>query len=44
MIAFILAGARGHRLYPLTKERAKSALPFGEKFRIIDFALSNLGN
>lgn len=44
MIAFILAGGRGHRLYPLTKERAKPALPFGGKFRIIDFALSNLVN
>jgi glucose-1-phosphate adenylyltransferase len=44
MIAFILAGGRGSRLYPLTKERAKPALPFGGKFRIIDFALSNLVN
>jgi glucose-1-phosphate adenylyltransferase len=44
MIAFILAGGRGNRLYPLTKERAKPALPFGGKFRIIDFALSNLVN
>ncbi len=38
MIAFILAGGRGYRLYPLAKERAKPVLPFGEKFRIIDFA------
>jgi glucose-1-phosphate adenylyltransferase len=44
MIAFILAGGRGHRLHPLTNERAKPALPFGGKFRIIDFALSNLVN
>jgi glucose-1-phosphate adenylyltransferase len=44
MIAFILSGGRGNRLYPLTKERAKPALPFGGKFRIIDFALSNLVN
>jgi glucose-1-phosphate adenylyltransferase len=44
VIAFILAGSRGHRLYPLTNERAKPALPFGGKFRIIDFAQSNLVN
>ena len=44
MIAIILAGGRGNRLYPLTKERAKPALPFGGKYRIIDFALSNLVN
>ena len=44
MIAIILAGGRGTRLYPLTKERAKPALPFGGKYRIIDFALSNLVN
>lgn len=44
IIAFILAGGRGSRLYPLTKERAKPALPFGGKYRIIDFALSNLVN
>ena len=44
MIAFFLAGGRGNRLYPLTKEHAKPALPFGGKFRIIDFALSNLVN
>ena len=44
LIAIILAGGRGTRLYPLTKERAKPALPFGGKYRIIDFALSNLVN
>jgi glucose-1-phosphate adenylyltransferase len=41
---FVLAGGRGGRLYPLTKERAKPAVPFGGKYRIIDFVLSNLIN
>lgn len=40
----ILAGGRGDRLFPLTKERAKPAVPFGGKYRIIDFVLSNLTN
>jgi glucose-1-phosphate adenylyltransferase len=43
-VAFILAGGRGSRLYPLTKERAKPALPFGGRYRIVDFVLSNLVN
>lgn len=44
VLAFVLAGGRGTRLYPLTKERAKPAVPFGGKYRIIDFVLSNLIN
>jgi glucose-1-phosphate adenylyltransferase len=42
--AFILAGGRGSRLGSLTRERAKPAVPFGGKFRIIDFTLSNCVN
>jgi glucose-1-phosphate adenylyltransferase len=44
VVAFVLAGGRGNRLYPLTQERAKPAVPFGGKYRIIDFVLSNLIN
>ena len=40
----ILAGGEGKRLYPLTRERAKPAVPFGGKYRIIDFALNNFAN
>lgn len=43
-MAFILAGGRGSRLRQLTDWRAKPAVPFGGKFRIIDFALSNCVN
>jgi glucose-1-phosphate adenylyltransferase len=44
VLAFVLAGGRGSRLYPLTKERAKPAVPFGGQYRIVDFVLSNLIN
>jgi len=44
VLAFVLAGGKGTRLYPLTKERAKPAVPFGGQYRIIDFVLSNLVN
>ena len=44
VLAFVLAGGRGTRLYPLTKERAKPAVPFGGRYRVIDFVLSNLIN
>ena len=44
VLAFVLAGGKGTRLYPLTKERAKPAVPFGGRYRIIDFVLSNLVN
>ena len=43
-VAIVLAGGRGSRLGPLTDGRAKPAVPFGGKFRIIDFALSNCIN
>lgn len=43
-LAIVLAGGRGARLGPLTEGRAKPAVPFGGKFRIIDFALSNCLN
>lgn len=44
VLAVIMAGGRGERLYPLTKDRAKPAVPFGGKYRIIDFVLSNFIN
>lgn len=44
VLAFILAGGKGERLYPLTEERSKPAVPFGGKYRIIDFTLSNFLN
>ena len=44
VVVMVLAGGVGERLYPLTKERAKPAVPFGGKYRIIDFVLSNLIN
>ncbi|CAG9001718.1 MAG: Glucose-1-phosphate adenylyltransferase [Candidatus Celerinatantimonas neptuna] len=40
-IAVILAGGVGSRLHPLTQDRAKPAVPFGGKYRIIDFTLAN---
>jgi len=43
-LAFILAGGKGTRLSPLTKERAKPAVSFGGKYRIVDFVLSNFIN
>jgi glucose-1-phosphate adenylyltransferase len=44
VLAVILAGGRGERLYPLTRDRAKPAVPFGGIYRIIDFTLSNCIN
>ena len=44
VLAMVLAGGRGERLYPLTKDRAKPAVAFGGIYRIIDFTLSNCIN
>ncbi|MFN0089534.1 MAG: glucose-1-phosphate adenylyltransferase [Acidimicrobiales bacterium] len=44
VLSMVLAGGEGRRLDPLTKDRAKPAVPFGGHYRIIDFALSNLAN
>ena len=44
VVAMILAGGEGKRLAPLTRDRAKPAVPFGGRYRIIDFVLSNFVN
>ena len=44
VLAVVLAGGKGERLHPLTIHRAKPAVPFGGKYRIIDFTLSNCIN
>ena len=44
VLAIVLAGGRGSRLEPLTRDRAKPAVPFGGIYRIIDFTLSNCIN
>ena len=44
VFAMIMAGGEGTRLYPLTRDRAKPSVPFGGKYRIIDFVLSNMVN
>jgi len=43
-LVMLLAGGQGERLYPLTKSRAKPAVPFGGLYRFIDFTLSNCLN
>ena len=43
-VAMLLAGGQGSRLYALTQQVAKPAVPFGGKYRIIDFPLSNCTN
>jgi len=43
-LTMVLAGGQGERLFPLTKDRTKPSVPFGGKYRIIDFALSNCLN
>lgn len=44
VLAFVLAGGEGTRLYPLTDLRCKPAIPFGGRYRLVDFVLSNLVN
>jgi glucose-1-phosphate adenylyltransferase len=44
IVTMVLAGGKGERLFPLTQHRAKPAVPFGGKYRIIDFTLSNCLN
>ncbi len=44
ILAMVMAGGEGRRLYPLTAERSKPAVPFGGRYRIIDFVLSSLVN
>lgn len=44
VLVMVLAGGEGKRMLPLTKDRAKPAVPFGGNYRIIDFALSNFAN
>src|SRR5512140_3147333 len=44
LLAILLAGGAGERLYPLTRDTAKPAVPFGGAYRIIDFTLSNCLN
>jgi glucose-1-phosphate adenylyltransferase len=44
ILAFVLAGGKGERLFPLTEFRSKPAVPFGGRYRITDFVLSNMIN
>jgi len=44
ILAFVLAGGKGERLFPLTAFRSKPSVPFGGRYRIVDFVLSNLIN
>jgi glucose-1-phosphate adenylyltransferase len=44
VLAIILGGGAGTRLYPLTKLRAKPAVPLGAKYRLIDIPISNCGD
>ncbi len=44
VLVMVLAGGEGKRLYPLTADRAKPAVPFGGNYRLVDFVLSNFAN
>src|SRR3990172_7271365 len=44
ILAFVIAGGKGERLFPLTSFRSKPSVPFGGQYRIVDFVLSNLVN
>lgn len=44
ILAIVMAGGEGSRLHPLTAERSKPSVPFGARYRIVDFVLSNLMN
>src|ERR671910_848283 len=44
VLGIVLAGGEGKRLWPLTADRAKPAVPFGGNYRLVDFVLSNLVN
>jgi glucose-1-phosphate adenylyltransferase len=44
VLGIVLAGGEGTRLHPLTAVRSKPAVPFGDRYRIVDFVLSNLVN
>ena len=44
VLAMVMAGGKGERLFPLTEARSKSAVPFGGNFKLIDFTLSNCIN
>ncbi len=44
VVAMLLVGGKGQRLYPITKHKAKPAVTFGGKYKLIDFVLSNISN
>lgn len=44
VLSIVLGGGKGTRLYPLTKDRAKPAVPFGGRYRIVDIPISNCIN
>src|SRR3989337_3553485 len=44
ILVLVLAGGKGERLFPLTVFRSKPSVPFGGRYRIVDFVLSNLVN